>query len=159
MVSRPAMKTKNVVKRILAMMLASAMVVGLVGCGRTYKAASKMTITLNPGQRGNSNTVTIRVSDLPEDAIITKLTVNTGSMTYSGGAIVCNYLTISSSNVRTEQIAWTGQANKTLTTSKFLASAANGTYTISFNATNMSSLSSGTKSYQPSITIEWDDEF
>ena len=47
----------------------------------------------------------------------------------------------------------------TSTTSKFLASAANGTYTISFNATNMSSLSSGTKSYQPSITIEWDDEF
>ena len=80
-------------------------------------------------------------------------------MTYSGGAIVCNYLTISSSNGRTEQIAWTGQANKTLTTSKFLASAANGTYTISFNATNMSSLSSGTKSYQPSITTEWDDEF
>ena len=53
----------------------------------------------------------------------------------------------------------TGQANKTLTTSRFLASAANGTYTISFNATNMSSLNLGTKSYQPSITIEWDDEF
>ena len=80
-------------------------------------------------------------------------------MTYSGGAIVCNYLTISSSNGRTEQIGWTGQANKTLTTSKFLASAANGTYTISFNATNMSSLDIGTKSYQPSITIYWDDEF
>ena len=159
------MKTKNVVKRILAMMMVMALMLttsmtAFAATGsRTYKAASKMTITLNPGQRGNSNTVTIRVSDLPEDAIITKLTVNTGSMTYSGGAIVCNYLTISSSNGRTEQIAWTGQANKPLTTSKFLASAANGTYTISFNATNMSSLSSGTKSYQPSITIEWDDEF
>lgn len=158
------MKTKNVVKRILAMMMVMALMLttSMTACcnwSRTYNAASKMTTTLNPGQRGNSNTVTIRVSDLPEDAIITKLTVNTGSMTYSGGAIVCNYLTISSSNGRTEQIAWTGQANKTLTTSKFLASAANGTYTISFNATNMSSLSSGTKSYQPSITIEWDDEF
>lgn len=117
-----------------------------------------MTIVLNPGQRGNSNTVTIRVSDLPEDAIITKLTVNMGSMTHSG-AVVCNYLTISSSNGRTEQIAWTGQANKTLTTSRFLASAANGTYTISFNATNMSSLDMGTKSYQPSITIECDYDF
>ena len=107
---------------------------------------------------GNSNTVSIRVSDLPEDAFITKLTVNTGTMSYSG-AVVCNSLTISSSNGRTEQIGWTGQANKTLTTSRFLASAANGTYTISFNATNMSSLDLGTKSYQPSITIYWDDEF
>lgn len=41
----------------------------------------------------------------------------------------------------------------------FLASPANGTYTLSFNATNMSSLNLGTKTYQPSITIYWDDEF
>lgn len=97
---------------VMALMLTTSMTAFAATGSRTYKAASKMTITLNPGQRGNSNTVTIRVSDLPEDAIITKLTVNTGSMTYSGGAIVCNYLTISSSNGRTEQIAWTGQANK-----------------------------------------------
>jgi hypothetical protein len=158
------MKTKNVVRRIftmvmvMALMLTTSMTALAATGSRTYKSSSKMTIVLNPGQRGNSNTVTIRVSDLPEDAIITKLTVNTGSMSYSG-AVVCNYLTISSSNGRTEQIGWTGQANKTLTTSKFLASAANGTYTISFNATNMSSLDIGTKSYQPSITIYWDDEF
>ena len=60
--------------------------------------------------------------------------------------------------VRTEQVSWTGQANQTLETSRFLASA-NGTYTLSFNATNMSSLNLGTKTYQPSITIYWDDEF
>ena len=41
-----------------------------------------MTIVLNPGQRGDSNTVSIRVSGLPEDAIITKLTVNTGTKSY-----------------------------------------------------------------------------
>ena len=159
------MRTKKVVRRffammmVMALMLTTPMTTFAATGNKPYKASSKMTIVLNPGQRGNSNTVSIRVSDLPEDAIITKLTVNTGSMTYSGGAIVCNYLTISSSNGRTEQIGWTGQANKTLTTSRFLASAANGTYTISFNATNMSSLNLGTKSYQPSITIEWDDEF
>ena len=161
------MRIKNIVRKIFTMMMVMAMVLMLTTPMTTfaatgnnpYKASSKMTIVLNPGQRGNSNTVSIRVSDLPEDAIITKLTVNTGSMTYSGGAIVCNYLTISSSNGRTEQIGWTGQANKTLTTSRFLASAANGTYTISFNATNMSSLDSGKKSYQTSITIYWYDEF
>lgn len=69
------MKTKNVVKRILAMMMVMALMLttsmtAFAATGsRTYKAASKMTITLNPGQRGNSNTVTIRVSDLPEDAM------------------------------------------------------------------------------------------
>ena len=60
------MKTKNVVKRILAMMMVMALMLttsmtAFAATGsRTYKAASKMTITLNPGQRGNSNTVTIR---------------------------------------------------------------------------------------------------
>lgn len=158
------MRTKNVVKRffaivmVMTLVLATSMTAFAATGNRTYKASSKMTISLNPGQTGDSNVVTIRVSDLPEDAIITKLTVDTGSMTYSG-AVVCSSLTISSSNGRTEKIGWTGQANKTLTTSKFLASAANGTYTISFNATNMSSLNMGTKSYQPSITIYWDDEF
>lgn len=158
------MRIKKVVRRffamvmVMALMLTTSMTAFAATGSRTYKASSKMTIVLNPGQRGDSNTVSIRVSGLPEDAIITKLTVNTGTMSYSG-AVVCNSLTISSSNGRTEQIGWTGQANKTLTTSKFLASAANGTYTISFNATNMSSLDLGTKSYQPSITIYWDDEF
>ena len=57
------MKTKNVVKRILAMMMVMALMLttsmtAFAATGsRTYKAASKMTITLNPGQRGNSNTV------------------------------------------------------------------------------------------------------
>ena len=79
---------------VMALMLTTSMTAFAATGSRTYKAASKMTITLNPGQRGNSNTVTIRVSDLPEDAIITKLTVNTGSMTYSGGAIVPRFLRI-----------------------------------------------------------------
>lgn len=158
------MRTKNMVKKIIAMgmammlMLAMSMTAFAATGNSTYKASSKMTIILNPGQTGDSNVVDITVSNLPQDAVITKLTVNTGTMSYSG-AVVCSSLTISSSNGRTEKIGWTGQANKTLTTSKFLASAANGTYRISFNATNMSSLDIGTKSYQPSITIYWDDEF
>lgn len=82
------------------------------------------------------------------------MTVNTGAMTYNG-AVVCNNLTITSSNGRTEQIVWSGQANKILTTSNFHASLASGTYTLSFNATNVSTLNLGTKTYQPSITIYW----
>lgn len=82
------MRTKKVVKRffamvmVMALMLTTSMTAFAATGSRTYKASSKMTIVLNPGQRGNSNTVSIRVSDLPEDAIITKLTVNTGTMSY-----------------------------------------------------------------------------
>ena len=114
---------------VMALMLTTSMAAFAATGKRTYKTSSKMTIVLNSGQRGDSNTVSIRVSGLPEDAIITKLTVNTGTMSYSG-AVVCNSLTISSSNGRTEQIGWTGQANKTLTTSKFLASAASSKWYI-----------------------------
>lgn len=93
----------------------------------------------------------ITISGLPE-TVITKMTVNTGTMTYNG-AVYCNYLTISSSNGEREDIAWTGKANQTLTTSEFHTSPANGTYTLSFNVKNGSSLNHGTKTYEPSITI------
>lgn len=158
------MKTKKVMKRIITLVLAMALMVApsmsvFAASGNTTKAASsKMTIILDPKERGNSSTVSINVSGLPQNAVITKMTVNTGAMTYSGGAIVCNNLTISG-NGRTEQLAWSGKANQTITTSKFLAAKANGTYTLSFNATNMSTLNLGTKTYKPSITVYWDDTF
>lgn len=76
-----------------------------------------------------------------------------------------NYLTITSSNGRSEQITWTGVSGKTLTTSKFLASKANGTYTISFNCTcakgaylNGAFTNIGTKTYSnPYLELWWDD--
>lgn len=158
------MKTKNNMKKIgvvimmITLMVASTITVYAKTGNVTKKASSKMTIVLDPKETGNSNSVSIAVTGLPEDAVITKMTVNTGAMTYNG-AVTCNFLTLTSSNGRTERLAWTGQANKTLTTSNFLSSPANGTYTLSFNATNASTLKIGTKTYQPSITIYWDDEF
>lgn len=155
------MKTKNAVKRIFVMLMAmtlllgSTMTVFAASDSITKKASGKMTIILDPNETGNSTSVTITISGLPEDAIITKMTINTGTMTYNG-AVLCNYMIVSSSNGRTERIPWTGKANETLTTSAFLASPANGTYTLSFNATNVSSLNLGTKTYQPSITIYYD---
>lgn len=127
-------------------------------------SSGKMSVILSVGQTGDSSSVTINVTGLPANAIITKLEVNTGSLTYQGG-VLTNYLTISSSNGRSEQIAWNGAANKTLTTSKFLASSANGTYTLSFNSTclggaivNGNVLDIGTKTYsKPYIVIYWDD--
>lgn len=133
---------------------------------RTYNSTGKMSVVLPVKTTGDSSELQIRVSGLPEKAVITKMTINTGSLSYTG-AVVTNYLTVESSNNRTEQIPWNGQANKTLTTNGFLASLANGTYTLKFNATcvggaiiygRMTDI--GTKTYsRPSITIYWDDSF
>lgn len=127
-------------------------------------SSGKMSVALNVGATGDSSSVSIRVSGLPANAVITKLEVNTGSLSYQGG-VVTNYLTITSSNGRTEQIPWGGAANKTLTTHNFLASSANGTYTLSFNSTCVGGaivsgriLNVGTKTYsRPYITVYWDD--
>lgn len=149
---------------VVTMLFATSMSVYAASGQKKYTASGKMSVVLSVGETGDSSSVSIKVSGLPENAVITKLEVNTGSLTYQGG-VLTNYLTISSSNGRSEQVAWNGAANKTLTTSKFLASTANGTYTLSFNSTcmggaivNGSVLDIGTKTYsKPYIVIYWDD--
>ncbi|WP_097004418.1 hypothetical protein [Lacrimispora amygdalina] len=136
----------------------------------TKKVTSSRTmgLALKKGQTGNSSEVTFRVSGLPANAVITKLEVNPGSLKSYSGAVLTNYLTVSSSNRSSaEKVAWNGRENLTLRTSGFLASKANGTYTISFNATCISGalshgmiLDIGSKTYSsPYITIYWDDSF
>lgn len=149
---------------VVTMLFATSTSVYAASGQKKYTASGKMSVVLSVGETGDSSSVSIKVSGLPENAVITKLEVNTGSLTYQGG-VLTNYLTISSSNGRSEQVAWNGAANKTLTTSKFLASTANGTYTLSFNSTcmggaivNGSVLDIGTKTYsKPYIVIYWDD--
>lgn len=131
---------------------------------RTYTSSGKMELILNTGETGDSSEAVIKVTSLPDNAKITRLTVNVGKLSYNG-AIITNYLTIRSSNNRSEEISWNGQGNKTLTTSAFLSSKADGTYYISFNATSVGGFFVGgmqtnyaTKTYsKPSITIYWDD--
>lgn len=149
---------------VVTMLFATSTSVYAASGQKKYTASGKMSVVVSVGETGDSSSVSIKVSGLPENAVITKLEVNTGSLTYQGG-VLTNYLTISSSNGRSEQVAWNGAANKTLTTSKFLASTANGTYTLSFNSTcmggaivNGSVLDIGTKTYsKPYIVIYWDD--
>lgn len=151
---------------ILSLVSISTVDVFAAAGSSTYNSTKKMSVILPVKTTGDSSEIQIRVSDLPKKAVITKMIINTGSLSYTG-AVVTNYLTIKSSNNRTEQIPWNGQANKNLTTNGFLASLANGTYTLKFNATcvggaiiygKMTDI--GTKTYsRPSITIYWDDSF
>lgn len=132
---------------------------------KTVNSSGSMSIVLDKGNTGNSSIVSFTVSGLPVNAKVTKIEINTGSLTYSG-AMLTNYLTLSSSNKTTaEKITWNGAANTTLTSNGFLATMANGTYQISFNCTciggaiiNGVLTNTGTKSYsRPSIKIYWDD--
>lgn len=129
-------------------------------------SSGSMSIALKKGQTGNSSEVTFKVSGLPTNAVITKLEVNPGSLKSYSGAMLSNYLTVTSSNrSAAEKVTWGGAENTTLKTSGFLASRANGTYTISFNCTCLSGaivngmlLDVGGKTYSnPYITIYWDD--
>lgn len=131
-------------------------------------SSGKMSIVLNTGQTGNSSAVSFKVSGLPTNAVITKLEVNTGSLSSYSGAMLTNYLTLTSSNKTTaEKITWGGQANTTLKSNGFLATKANGTYTITFNCTCLGGAivggiptDVGSKTYSsPYITVYWDDSF
>ena len=163
---------KKIVSWILPILL--VVVMSLVTTIDVYAAtgkkkvntSGKMSVALNVGTTGNSNIVSIPVSGLPSDAVITKLEVNTGSLSFQGG-VATNYLTITSSNGRTERISWGGAGNTTLTTRNFIASPANGTYLLSFNSTCIGGAilggrisNIGTKTYtNPYITIYWDDTY
>jgi hypothetical protein len=149
---------------VVVMTFATSTSVFAASGSKKVTASGKMSVALNVGQTGDSSSVSINVSGLPSNAVITKLEVNTGTLTFQG-AVASNYLTITSSNGRTEQIKWGGAANTTLKTNKFLASSANGTYTLSFNSTCVGGaivggnvLKIGTKTYsKPYITVYWDD--
>lgn len=150
---------------LLIVIVASTPTTAMAASGsKKITSSGKMSVVLNVGATGDSSRVSIRVSGLPANAKITKIEVNTGSLSFQGG-VVTNYLTIESSNGRSEKIAWAGAANKTLTTHNFLASTANGTYTLYFNSTCVGGaivggqiLSIGTKTYsRPYITVFWDD--
>ncbi|HHX61603.1 MAG TPA: hypothetical protein GX707_12980 [Epulopiscium sp.] len=151
---------------IFTLTLASSLTVFAASGNKKVTTSGKMSALLNVGQTADSSTVSFNVSGLPTNAVITKLEVNTETLSYTG-AVITNYLKITSSNGRAEEIPWQGAANKTLTTSKFLASKANGTYTISFNSTcvggaivNGKPLNVGTKIYsKPYIVVHWDDSF
>lgn len=132
---------------------------------KTKKVTSsgKMSVALDQGTSGDSTEVRFNVSGLPANAVITKLEVNVGSLTYQGGMLT-NYLTVSC-NGTDERIPWGGAANKTLTTSKFVGENPNTTYTISFNSTctvgafvGGMNIKKGLKTYSnPYIVIYWEE--
>lgn len=166
------MKSKRAISFSLAVLVMFTMVFATTTTAfaasgnKKVNANGSMTIALNAGQTGNSSTATFTVSGLPANAKITKLQINTGTMTYAGGMLT-NYLILSKSGAsNTEHIPWNGSGSTTLTSNGFLLEPANGTYTISFNCTcitgaiiNGIMTNMGTKTYKNmTLTVYWDDQ-
>lgn len=153
---------------ILTIMITTTNAVYAADGIKTFTSSGKMSIALEKYESGNSSEAVIDVSELPKNAIITKLVVNTGKLDSFYGVVLAKSLTIKNNNTGiSEKMAWSGLQGTELKTSKFLASKANGKYTISFNGICTDGpliggieLKIGTKTYsKPSITIYWDDTF
>jgi len=132
---------------------------------KTISSAGSMSITLDKGKTGDSSAVSFTVSGLPANARITQIEINTGTLS-SSGTVVVNYLKLAKSGESyVEQIPWNGSGNTKLTANGFKVKLANGTYTISFNATGLGGpivngmlTTIGTRTLKnPSLTVHWDD--
>jgi len=123
---------------------------------KTFTSRDTMSLSLDKQLSGDSSVATFNISGLPSDAIVTKVVVdaNTG-MTYGGkGAIVSNRIHIKNDSMTTYASAPWGSQNKTTITTGVIGKPANGTWSIYYNGTNVSTLYNGWKSYaSPKLTV------
>ncbi|WP_077610218.1 hypothetical protein [Clostridium sp. Marseille-P2415] len=165
------MKIKRLFRLFFAMLFVFAMTFAYTtaayaaASSKTVSSSKSMSVILKEGSSGDSNIISFRVSGLPANATVTKIEVNTGSLSFKG-AVLTNKLILTSSNKATEaSVAWNGASNSKLTfKTQFYNTPANGTYDIRFNATCLGGyiergikLDTGTKTYsRPSITIYYE---
>lgn len=154
------MKVKRIAKRLLSiavvLVIISTMTLPALAATTGAKTMTgTMSLYLNPNQRGTSTQATIVISGLPANAVVTKITIDANTMSYSG-AIVSEKCTLSSSNISKDVTNPWGSGNKTVFTAGVLGSLANGTYKVSYDGWNASSLSSGYKTYSSvKFTLEY----
>ncbi|MBA4687357.1 MAG: hypothetical protein H2184_09390 [Candidatus Galacturonibacter soehngenii] len=112
---------------------------------KTVTSSKAMSIALNPGTTGNSNTITFNFSSLPSNAIVKEIKVDASNASAIGGlgAILAQTLTITSPVGETKTVTW-GRGNVT-STSAFIADSARGTWSIYMTGTNVASASSGSQ--------------
>lgn len=166
------MRTKNIRKifsRLLALIVVFSLTMMLptmafAESGKKKITSSKsMSAVVKLNETKNSSEVSFTVSGLPSDAVITKLEVEPGKLSFYGG-VLTHYLSIRNNTGQIEKITWGGQQSETLRTNSFNGLSANGTYTISFNCTctsdlvNGSFVGFGSKTYSnPTLIVYWDD--
>ncbi len=113
----------------------SVPVLGASSYKKVYSSGS-MGVVLDKYMSGDSNEVSFDVKGLPLGAVVTKIEIKTGALSY-GGAVKTNYLELTSNKkYGAEKIYWNGASNSTLVSKYFFRGLpANARYTIKFNAT------------------------
>ena len=149
------MKRKKIINSLLlVMIMVSTMTITAFAASssKTFtsspRAAGSMSLYLEPDASGTSSIATVRVTGLPDNAIIKKIVADCNTMSSSGsGAILSNRLFIKSSN-STEWVSmpW-GRLNQTEFTTGLSGKDANGTYQLYYTGTNVSSRKDASKTY------------
>jgi len=154
------MKVRKISRRLLSLafvlLIISTMTLPALAASTGAKTMTgTMSLGLDPNQRGTSTQATIIISGLPPNAVVTKITIDANTMNYSG-AILSEKCRLSSSNISGEVVNPWGSGNKTVFTAGVLGSLANGTYKVSYDGWNASSLSYGYKTYTSiKFTLEY----
>lgn len=112
---------------------------------KTVTASKAMSIALNPGATGNSNTVTFNFGTLPSNAIVKEITIDASNASVIGGlgAILAQSVTITSPDGVILTTTW-GKGNVT-TTSAFINDDARGTWSVYMTGRNIAPSSSGSQ--------------
>jgi len=146
---------------ILSMALAPASAAFAATGNKKVTNSGKLQLILYKGQSGDSNTLSYVVSGLPSNALVTKIEIYTGTLSYTGG-MQTNHMKVTGTNKSgTDQVSWGGAGSTTIQSNYFNGTNANGTYTLSFNGTYVGGTLQGgvllemcTKTYTaPYITV------
>lgn len=116
----------------------------------TQSSSVTMSLGLNPAQSGQSNIITFSFtgSAIPDNAVITKVNVVTGSMTASGGAIATTALKVKGPGMVSWDTAdWRNVSSGTDFKGSVVGTQAKGTWQLAFDGFNASSTSYGYKSH------------
>lgn len=121
--------------------------------------STTMSLGLNGGQSGQSNVITFSFtgSAIPDNAVITKVNVVTGTLTASGGAIATTALKVKGPGMSNWDTAdWRNISSGTDFKGSVVGKQAKGTWQLAFDGLNASSTTYGYKSHVgATMTIEY----
>ena len=123
---------------------------------RTVSSTGSMSLGLSGKTSGRSSVVNFSFTSLPANAVVSKIEVETGTMSSAGGAlaaIVTNAIVIKSDSMSTWASTPWNSIGKTTFNSGVIGEDARGTWSLAFDGSNIGS-NYGTKTYsRPKVTV------
>lgn len=112
---------------------------------KTVTSSKAMSIALQPGETGDSNTITFNFNSLPANAIVTEIKIDASNAKNIGGmgAILAQSVTITDPDGVAQTVTW-GKGNVTKT-SVFIHDGARGTWSVYMTGRNLAPASAGSR--------------